>query len=170
MTGSRMIHLMDIRDRDLLRRWALDGGTGSMTRWSWIIVTHAGGALVTIASVLIPLLLPPWARAITLRAAAALVVSHLLVQFLKRHVSRARPPLRALVRCPDCYSFPSGHATAALAVSLSYAFAFPSVAVPLVSFGMLVGWSRVVLGVHYPGDVLVGQIIAVLTVGVAGLI
>lgn len=35
--------------------------------------------------------------------------------------------------------------------------AFPAPAVPLLAMAFLVGASRVFLGVHYPGDVLVGQ-------------
>lgn len=164
MLATRMWHEMDLRDRDLLERWSLDAGAQSLSRSGWVVMTHAGGAWVTIASALLPPLLAPWPRAISASAAAALTLSHLLVQGMKRLVNRQRPSRQACIRCPDQFSFPSGHATAALAVALSYALAFPAFAPLLVPFAMLVGWSRVILGVHYPGDVVVGQLIAVGTV------
>jgi undecaprenyl-diphosphatase len=67
---------------------------------------------------------------------------------------------------PDRFSFPSGHAAAAMSVAMGYAMVFPNLAVPLVLLAAAVGASRVYLGVHYPGDVLVGQLLA-LMVGVA---
>jgi undecaprenyl-diphosphatase len=101
------------------------------------------------------------------RALSILVVSHLVVQLVKRTVSRPRPSnvveCTTLVVEPDKFSFPSGHATAAMAVAFGYAMSFPALAGPLVSIAFLVGASRVFLGVHYPGDVFVGQLIAVLT-------
>lgn len=164
MITPRMFVLMDLRDRDLLERWTLRDETGSAHRWSWIVVTHAGGAAATIASVALPLIALPALRGASTRAAIALTVSHLIVQGIKRFVSRARPTLRPLIPCPDCFSFPSGHATAALTIALTYSVAFPSAAIPLIAFALLVGWSRVVLGVHYPGDVVMGQVIAATTV------
>jgi undecaprenyl-diphosphatase len=165
MLAVRMVQRLDHHDRGLLDRWTLGQHPGTVRRRSWIVITHAGGAVVSISMVMVPLLLAPWPRHVSLRAAMALTISHLIVQAIKRLVSRERPVQTAHIPCPDRFSFPSGHATAALSVALSYGLAFPAVALPLVAFALLVGWSRVVLGVHYPGDVWVGQVIAVATVG-----
>jgi membrane-associated phospholipid phosphatase len=50
-----------------------------------------------------------------------------------------------------------------MSVALSYVLVFPGWAVPLLSLAFLVGFSRVCLRVHYPSDVIVGQLIAALT-------
>jgi undecaprenyl-diphosphatase len=78
--------------------------------------------------------------------------------------------LSAAIREPDRFSFPSGHVTASLAVAPSYAMVFPLWAGPLLLLALVVGFSRVRLGVHYPSDVLAGQLIAIATaLGVYGL-
>jgi len=86
---------------------------------------------------------------------------------VKRTIGRPRPSkkldCRALVAEPDQFSFPSGHSAAAMAVAVVYAMAFPPLAVVLIPLAILVGVSRVCLGVHYPGDVFIGQLIAVLS-------
>ena len=96
-----------------------------------------------------------------------LVVSHLLVQLVKRTVVRDRPAkverCVSLVREPDRFSFPSGHAAASMSVALAYGTTFPVWAPPLLLVAAAVGFSRVRLGVHYPSDVLVGQLLAALT-------
>jgi undecaprenyl-diphosphatase len=159
-----MLRRMDSHDRALLGRWSLGSHPAPLLRRAWITVTHAGGAVTTIAAAAIPILMGPWSRMAGIRASIALALSHLVVQAIKRSVQRDRPQHVPHIRCPDRFSFPSGHATAAMAVAMSYGLALPSLALPLIGFAMLVGWSRVVLGVHYPGDVLFGQLIAVCTV------
>jgi undecaprenyl-diphosphatase len=160
----RLIGHLAQRDRGLYARWSLRDDSAVALRRGWLVVTHAGGATVTIAAVLIPLVLAPWPRTDSWRAALSLVISHLVVQAIKRFVCRPRPDGPVGISIPDRFSFPSGHATSSLAIALAYAAAFPSIRVPLVTFGLVVGWSRVALGVHYPGDVLAGQLIATLTV------
>ena len=129
-------------------------------------VTHLGGTVSTIAICLVAMsgLFPGLVAAGT-RAATTLAASHVIVQVLKRMVSRERPQLPVgfafLVAPPDRYSFPSGHATAALAVALPFAAVLPVwlAAFPIV-LAMIIGISRSYLGVHYPGDVAAGWFLA----------
>lgn len=166
---SSLLSRLDARDRALFARWTIDQDAAG--RRAWVALTHLGGALCTIAAAGVPLLASgatggAW-HAAAVRAAIGLSVSHALVQLIKRHVIRERPPIavsgHALVGIPDAFSFPSGHATAAMAVAFAYGLAYPSLAPPLIALAAAVGFSRVALGVHYPGDVLAGQAIAVLT-------
>lgn len=105
-------------------------------------------------------------------AAFALAASHLLVQLLKRTIARPRPQLPPGIHClaaaPDRFSFPSGHAAAALSVALGVAPVLgPPLAVIAVTFALVVGFSRCYLGVHYPGDVLAGWTLALLGIGLS---
>ena len=67
-------------------------------------------------------------------------------------ISRQGAPL-------DRYSFPSGHTLHAVAFTWQAVAHFPELAWALVPFTSLVAASRVVLGLHYPTDVLVGAAI-----------
>ena len=165
---SQLLNRLDARDRALFMRWALPGHTPSVVpERAWHVVTHLGGATVSILAAVLPLLLLSGMRHDAAQALMTLAISHVIVQVIKRSVMRERPDLRtareALIAAPDRFSFPSGHATAAMAVAFVYAVAFPVAAVPLLALAMIVGLSRVFLGVHYPGDVLAGQGIAVVT-------
>jgi len=88
----------------------------------------------------------------------------LVYKWLKGKASRPRPyevhqdvwltgiPL-------DRFSFPSGHTLHAVvfcSVALVY---YPMLAWLLVPFTVMVGLSRVILGLHYPSDVLAGALI-----------
>ncbi len=139
-------------------------------------VTHLGDAAATITLTLVLMLgAVPGLREAGVRAAMALAGSHLVVQLLKRTVSRARPRMpegfAALVQAPDRFSFPSGHAASSLSVALAVASALPGPAAGgLLGLAALVGMSRCYLGVHYPGDVIVGWMLAALGLAGAGLV
>lgn len=50
-----------------------------------------------------------------------------------------------------------------MVVALTYAAMFPAFAGVALLVAVLIGISRVRLGVHYPGDVVAGQLLAILT-------
>lgn len=161
------LQLLDARDRAIFSRLCLSTACRGETRAFWSFVTHVGGARASIGLTLAALVLPAVRWTQVWETLLLLGASHLAVQVVKRTVGRPRPRstdgFASLVEIPDRFSFPSGHSCAAMSVAIGFSVAFPSLAIPLLVLAMLVGFSRVMLGVHYPGDVVVGQAIALLT-------
>ena len=166
-TQLSLLHRVERSERAIFVRCVDHASARRVQRVLWTVLTHLGGTTVSVAAALLPILLLAGGllHEAARHALATLVISHLAVQLVKRTVNRPRPSLReataSLVAEPDRFSFPSGHSCAAMAVCFSYALAFPALALPLVGIAVLVGASRVFLGVHYPGDVIVGQAIAI---------
>ncbi len=89
------------------------------------------------------------------------VIGVALYKLLKHTLVRERPFIThsgiCLQGAPlDRYSFPSGHTLHAVAFTWQAVAHFPELGWVLVPFTSLVAASRVVLGLHYPTDVLVG--------------
>ncbi len=90
-----------------------------------------------------------------------------LYRVLKHRIRRPRPceadtGIIARVAPLDRFSFPSGHTLHAVAFTTVACAWFPSLAILLVPFTVLVALSRVVLGLHYPSDVVAATAIGAL--------
>lgn len=97
--------------------------------------------------------------------AATGVLALLMYKGLKRWTRRPRPykadlRIRAWVAPLDEFSFPSGHTLHAVSFTIVALAYYPWLAPLLVPFTLGVAASRVVLGLHYPSDVLAATAIA----------
>jgi undecaprenyl-diphosphatase len=115
-------------------------------------------------------------------ADAALPVLHMvcagllctfLYRMLKKGTLRPRPyEVHAHIAAGavplDRFSFPSGHTLHAVAFSLVAAAYYPGLAPLVASMTLAVAASRIVLGLHYPSDVLAGAALGA-TVALASL-
>ena len=86
---------------------------------------------------------------------------------LKNRLVRQRPfisweEIRAHTAPLDLYSFPSGHTMNAVNFAVLFCVFYPPLFWLVVPFALLVALSRVILGMHYPTDVLVGAALGLL--------
>jgi len=101
---------------------------------------------------------------VAIRMAAVGLAGLLLYKWLKANLVRERPcvSLIGIMRgtAPlDRYSFPSGHTLHAVSFSVLLIAGFPELVWLCAPFALLVAMSRVVLGLHYPSDVVAGAMI-----------
>jgi membrane-associated phospholipid phosphatase len=107
-------------------------------------------------------------RVIFFKMLAVLVIGALVSLSLKTMITRDRP----FVTYPDIEklseagssSFPSGHTIEVFAMATALSLLIPKkrIAIPVFSWALLVAYSRMALGVHYPGDVMAGMAIGIL--------
>jgi len=88
--------------------------------------------------------------------------------FLKHLFERPRPchvltDVRLLVGCGGGWSFPSSHAVNNFAAAAVASAFYPRSARWLYGYALLVAYSRVYVGVHYPSDILGGALIGIFT-------
>lgn len=101
----------------------------------------------------------------------AFLIERPLYYALKNTLKRNRPQaalhnFKSFIVPQDQFSFPSGHTSAAFMMATLGDEFWQSLALPLYSWAACVGFSRVLLGVHFPSDVVIG---AALGTGVACL-
>lgn len=81
--------------------------------------------------------------------------------FKRNRPQQALPGFSSVIRPSDQFSFPSGHTSAAFMVATLVSHFSPGLSLVMYPWALLVGFSRVVLGVHFPTDTLVGVMLGV---------
>jgi len=69
------------------------------------------------------------------------------------------PHCWAKVLPPDQFSFPSGHTMTAFSIAMVVSYFYPNLEWPLYFLAISIGFSRIVLGMHFLSDVLAGAIL-----------
>ena len=134
----------------------------------WYTTLGNGGVVWIVLS--LGLLLHPKTRRAGAAGLLAMLLGLLCTNVVLKHlVARPRPWLDVvglvpLVNEPDPNSFPSGHTCATFAAALAWKGALPWRAVGWVGvvLAVLMGLSRLYVGVHYPSDVLAGALVGAL--------
>jgi undecaprenyl-diphosphatase len=108
-------------------------------------------------------------RAAVTGVTAIALTSFVINQPMKLAGDRRRPdrtqlgvPESRWVPMPTSTSFPSGHSGSAAAFAISVGDMLPGVRLPLRAAALVVAFSRIYTGVHYPGDVVVGATVGAL--------
>jgi membrane-associated phospholipid phosphatase len=131
------------------------GRAVSVARGMSLFGEHAGGWLALGA---LGALVDRSRRREWLTAAAGVALAHGASIGVKRVVRRTRPDhpsVEVRVGTPSRLSFPSAHATSTTAAAVLYGRLLRRPLVPVLVLPMAL--SRLVLGVHYPSDVVAGS-------------
>ena len=167
----------DLRVDTAIHAWALQHAWAvDVSRVLEAIGRFRVAVWVVVATVILLLVARRWWQAATLVVVASL--APLLTTVLKVLVARERPVWAVPLGTADTFSFPSGHATTGIAVYAACGVALGSllrnaswgavVAAAFLLLGVAIGLSRLVLGVHWPSDVLAGWCVALAVAGAAG--
>lgn len=121
--------------------WAVQRPKFSLSAWFWLLITMV----------------------------AAFAASDWVATLLKNSIERPRPcwalegEFRAVATCRGAFGFVSGHAATTWALLTVYVASRPGrwLLVLAVMWALAVPFSRVYLGVHYPGDVLAGALLGI---------
>lgn len=143
------------------------------------VVTHFGGFKVLLV-VLIAIILyahlkgKKTLKRLSILALIAFLCSDIVTAILKNIICEPRPfvtldNVHLLIAEDDPLSFPSGHTTSTLSFVTFYVLNMKELAkrhyklidVALIIFAVVIPFSRLYVGVHFPGDVLAGAIIGI---------
>lgn len=129
--------------------------------WIWAVATVFAGVYLTVTQDFTQAFFAIYTCLLTSS------VGYTLYKYLKTHTVRPRPyqvhqVIRLGERPLDVFSFPSGHTLQAVIFNMTLCYFVPMLAWVLVPFTVLVAVSRMILGLHYPTDVMMGALLGLI--------
>lgn len=163
-----MMHSILALDQNTLL-WIQDSVRSDALTPFFILLTRLGDLAMVWILVSMALLLSNRTQATGIMALSSLGLAALIDNvLLKNIIARIRPyevvpGLQNLIEIQTDFSFPSGHTGSSFAVAVVLLVMLPKrYGIPAVILALLIGLSRLYLGVHYPTDVLAGILIGTL--------
>jgi undecaprenyl-diphosphatase len=167
MTVSTMLHFIATGDHKLMRK---------LNRWRpprWIRVwalaaTRAGDGWLWYFFGLLIALFGGETRWLAIGAAASAALVGIALFVSVKHISGRKRPCEIEPHCwaqvlpPDQFSFPSGHTITAFAVAVTLGQFYPALLPYLLFCAASIALSRILLGMHFLSDVLVGGLLGTL--------
>ncbi|HEY2647032.1 MAG TPA: phosphatase PAP2 family protein [Candidatus Acidoferrales bacterium] len=164
MTAHRMVwEFIQARDHQVMRkvhRWR-------PPRWLrfWMIAsTKLGDGWIWYTVGIALLLFGGEMRFIAFAASASAEAATVVIFRLIKKASKRKRPCHLERHCwanvlpPDQFSFPSGHAMSAFAIAIPLCIFYPELQTILLALSVSIAVSRVVLGMHFVSDVVVGSL------------
>ncbi len=98
--------------------------------------------------------------------------THKLIKIKTRRIRpfKALPEIHNLIRPPDEFSFPSGHAAGAFMMATLLNHFYPSLTLLCYIIAVIIAMSRIYNGVHYPSDVIAGSFLGIFSARTALII
>lgn len=160
----RVFRKLDDLEIGLVRRTVAMSSRARLNRVTRVLTWLGNGWIYPAIVVLLVCLEPQVAWRLLLAGGLSATLCFLLYPKLKRRLGRQRPfhldaSIQATSLPLDLYSCPSGHTMAATAVAIPLAVVFPHSLATIAVGWLLIAWSRVSSGHHFPTDVALGTLI-----------
>lgn len=167
MTARRMVwQFIEARDHEVMRRvnhWRAP-------RWLrvWMVSsTRLGDGWIWYSVGIALLLFGGDLRFVAIAASASAEAAAVALFRIVKNTSKRKRPCQLEAHCwsnvlpPDQFSFPSGHSMSAFAIAIPLCIFYPELQAPLLILSLSIAVSRVILGMHFVSDVVVGSLLGI---------
>lgn len=149
---------------EALFQWIFNFTTNRDCRWIRWLSKTGDGQLYLLLGVMLWWLEPQHGTLFLYSGLLAYMLEIPVYLVLKNSLKRERPcyqikELSAHIVPSDKFSLPSGHTAAAFLMASLIAHFYPTLSISAYVWASCIGGSRVLLGVHYPSDIIAGALL-----------
>lgn len=160
----KLLHYLNAREIPLCLLFNRINRLRPISRFFAAISRLGNGVFWYTLMLMLPLIYGWSAIYVSLQMGLVGLIGLVIYKALKGSTSRVRPyhysdDIFQNVAALDQFSFPSGHTLHAVSFTLILLHYYPEWFYLVVPFTVLTAMSRIVLGLHYPSDVLIGAVI-----------